>query len=159
MANTLKVREKAGYATGDFACCLIWQSITIYLLYYCTTVAGIETAAAVSILSVSKLIDGCTDILMGFIVDRTHTRFGKVRPYLLTMGLPLAVSVVMLFSVPQGLSVHGKLIWIFVCYNLVTTVFYTALNVPYASMHCFLTDVVHQIDGFVRQESVIDISR
>ena len=140
MAKGLKVREKAGYATGDFASCLIWQSITIYFLYYCTTVAGIETAAAVSILSVSKLIDGCTDILMGFIVDRTHTRFGQVRPYLLTMGLPLAVSTVLLFSVPAALSVHGKLVWIFVCYNLVTTVFYTALNVPYSSMHCFLTD-------------------
>ncbi len=140
MANTLKVREKVGYATGDFACCLIWQTISIYLLYYCTNVAGIGTAEAVSILSITKLIDGCTDILMGFIVDRTHTRFGKVRPYLLTMGLPLAASTVMLFTVPQSLSLHGKLIWIFVCYNLVTTVFYTAINVPYSSMHCFLTD-------------------
>ena len=140
MANTLKTREKIGYATGDFASCLIWQSITIYLLYYCTNVAGIETAAAVSILSVSKFIDGFTDILMGFIVDRTRTRFGKVRPYLLTMGLPLAASTVMLFTVPSGFSVHAKLVWIFVAYNLVTSVFYTALNVPYSSMHCFLTD-------------------
>ena len=140
MTNPLKAREKNGYATGDFACCLIWQSISIYLLYYCTNVAGIETAAAVSILSISKLIDGCTDILMGFIVDRTRSRFGKVRPYLLTMGLPLAASTVMLFTVPQSFSVHGKLVWIFVAYNLVTTVFYTALNVPYSSMHCFLTD-------------------
>ena len=140
MKSKLSVREKAGYATGDFASCLIWQSISIYLLYYCTKVAGIETAAAVSILSISKLIDGCTDILMGFIVDRTKTRFGKVRPYLLAMGLPLAVSSVLLFSVPGSLSAHGKLIWIFVCYNLVTSVCYTALNVPYSSMHCFLTD-------------------
>lgn len=140
MGNALRTREKIGYATGDFASCLIWQTITIYLLYYCTNVAGIETAAAVSILSVSKFIDGFTDILMGFIVDRTRTRFGKVRPYLLTMGLPLAASTVMLFTVPAGLSVHGKLIWIFVAYNLVTSVFYTALNVPYSSMHCFLTD-------------------
>ena len=139
MANTLKTREKIGYATGDFASCLIWQSITIYLLYYCTNVAGIETAAAVSILSVSKFIDGFTDILMGFIVDRTKTRFGKVRPYLLTMGLPLAISTVMLFTVPASLSTHGKLVWVFVAYNLVTSVFYTALNVPYSSMHCFLT--------------------
>lgn len=140
MNKGLPVRERVSYATGDFACCLIWQSISIYLLYYCTNVAGIETAAAVSILSITKFIDGCSDILMGFVVDRTRSRFGKVRPWLLTMGLPLGISVVLLFSVPQSLSIQGKLIWIFVCYNLVTTVFYTALNVPYSSMHCFLTD-------------------
>ncbi len=138
--GALKVREKAGYAFGDFASCLIWQSITIYLLFYFTNVAGVEQGAAMAIISVSKIIDGCTDILMGFIIERTRTRFGKVRPYLLTMGLPLAASTVMLFSVPASLDTNGKLVWIFVCYNLVTSVFYTALNVPYSGMHNFLTD-------------------
>ncbi len=138
--RALRIREKVGYAFGDFASCLIWQSISVYLLFYFTNVAGVEQDAAVAIISVSKVIDGITDILMGFIVDRTRTRFGRVRPYLLTMGLPLAVSTVLLFSVPAALSVHGKLIWIFVCYNLVTSVFYTALNVPYSGMHNFLTD-------------------
>ena len=77
---------------------------------------------------------------MGFIIERTHSRFGKVRPYLLTMSLPLAVSLVFLFSVPAGLGVQGKLIWIFVFYNLVTSVFFTAFNVPYSGMHNYLTD-------------------
>ena len=140
MMQPLKPREKVGYALGDFSSCLIWQSISIYLLFYFTNVAGVEQGAAMAIISVSKIIDGFTDILMGLIIERTRTRFGKVRPYLLTMGLPLAVSTVMLFSVPASLSVHGKLVWIFVCYNLVTSVFYTALNVPYSSMHNFLTD-------------------
>ena len=138
--QALKTREKVGYALGDFSSCLIWQSISIYLLFYFTNVAGVEQGDAVMIISASKFIDGFTDILMGFIIERTRTRFGKVRPYLLTMGLPLAVSTVMLFSVPASLSMHGKLIWIFVCYNLVTSVFYTALNVPYSGMHNFLTD-------------------
>ena len=114
MPQPLRLREKAGYATGDFASCLIWQSISIHLLFYCTNVAGVENAAAVSIISISKLIDGCSHILMGFVIDRTKTRFGKVRPCILTMGLPLAVSTVMLFTVPQSFSVHGKLVWIFV---------------------------------------------
>ncbi len=138
--QALRVREKVGYAFGDFSSCLIWQTITIYLLFYFTHVAGVEQGAAVAIISASKIIDGLTDILMGFIIERTHTRFGKVRPYLLTMGLPLAASLVMLFSVPASLSTHGKLVWIFVSYNLVTSVFYTALNVPYSGMHNFLTD-------------------
>lgn len=140
MMTALKTREKTGYALGDFACCLIWQSISVYLLYYCTNIAGVDTASAVRIISISKILDGLSDIVMGFIIDRTKSRFGKVRPYLLTMGAPLSLSAILLFSVPAGFSLHAKLIWIFVCYNLVTTVFYTALNVPYCSMHYFLTD-------------------
>lgn len=138
--QALKTRERIGYALGDFSSCLIWQSISIYLLFYFTNVAGVEQSDAVAIISISKIIDGITDVLMGFIIERTRTRFGKVRPYLLTMGLPLAVSTVMLFSVPASLSMNGKLIWVFVSYNLVTSVFYTALNVPYSGMHNFLTD-------------------
>ena len=138
--EALRPREKAGYACGDFASCLIWQSISVYLLFYFTNVAGLEQGDAVAIVSISKLIDGVTDILMGFIVDRTRTRFGKVRPYLLTMGLPLAASAVLLFSIPGSLSAQGKLIWAFAAYNLTTSVFYTALNVPYSGMHNFLTD-------------------
>ena len=138
--QALRVREKVGYAFGDFASCLIWQTISIYLLFCFTNVAGVEQGAAMAIISASKIIDGLTDILMGFIIERTRTRFGKVRPYLLTMGLPLAVSLVMLFSVPASMGNHGKLIWIFVSYNMVTSVFYTALNVPYSGMHNFLTD-------------------
>ena len=136
----IPVKEKVSYAFGDFACCLIWQSISVYLLYYCTNVAGVDTASAVRIISVSKILDGLSDIVMGFIIDRTKSRFGKVRPYLLTMGAPLSISAVLLFSVPAAFSLQAKLVWIFVCYNLVTTVFYTALNVPYCSMHAFLTD-------------------
>ena len=138
--EALRIREKVGYAMGDFASCLIWQTISVYLLFYFTNVAGVEQDAAVTILFVSKIIDGVTDILMGFVIERTHTRFGKVRPYLLTMGLPLAVCTVLLFSVPASLSAHMRLVWIFVCYNLVTSVFYTAMNVPYSSMHNYLTD-------------------
>ncbi len=136
----LRKTEKFGYATGDFACCLIWQTLSLYLLYYCTNVVGIDSVAAVSMISIAQILDGCTDVLMGFLIDRTRSRFGKVRPYILTMGLPLAVSVSLLFSVPAGLSANGKMIWVFVFYSLSTAVFYTALNVPYSSMHCFLTD-------------------
>ena len=100
--TALKTREKTGYALGDFACCLIWQSISVYLLYYCTNIAGVDTASAVRIISISKILDGLSDIVMGFIIDRTKSRFGKVRPYLLTMGAPLSISAILLFSVPAG---------------------------------------------------------
>lgn len=139
-AKPLAVRERVGYAFGDFASCLIWQSISLYFLFYCTNVAGIETAAAVSIVSISKILDGVSDIFMGFLIDRTKSRFGKVRPYLLTMALPLALSAIFLFSAPGAFSVHAKFIWMFVWYNMVTTIFYTAFNVPYSSMHLFLTE-------------------
>ena len=138
--QALRTKEKVSYAFGDFSSCLIWQTMSVYLLYYCTNIAGIDTASAVTIISISKILDGISDIFMGFIIDRTRSRFGKVRPYLLTMSAPLAISLVLLFSVPAAFSLKAKLVWVFVCYNLVTTVFYTAMNVPYCSMHCFLTD-------------------
>ena len=142
MNNQMKLpmREKVGYAFGDFACCLIWQSISVYLLYYFTNSAGVPSDAAIRIISASKIIDGVTDILMGVVIDRTKSRLGHVRPYLLTMGLPLAASTVLLFSIPAGFSQEGKLLWIAIWYNMVTSVFYTALNVPYSSMQSFLSD-------------------
>ena len=93
--------EKAGYGFGDLASVLYWQTISSYLLYFYTDVFGITAAAAGTMILVTRMWDGVNDPLMGIIADRTNTRWGKFRPYLLWMSVPLAIMGVLTFSVPD----------------------------------------------------------
>lgn len=90
-------------------------------------------------MAISKIFDGVSDLIMGRIVDRTHSRWGKARPWMLRMCVPLAISTVLMFSVPTSLEGRVQIAYIFLTYNLVSTIFYTALNVPYASLQGLMT--------------------
>lgn len=92
-----------------------------------------------TIMMVSRIFDGISDIIMGVIVDRTKSRFGKARPWLLRMCIPFAVSGVLLFSVPTSWAATPKLVYVFITYNLVSTVIYTAINVPYSALNALMT--------------------
>ena len=124
--------EKVGYGFGDLASVLYWQTISAYLLYFYTDVFGISAAAAGTMILVTRLWDGINDPLMGVIADRTKTRWGKFRPYLLWMSVPLAVMGVLTFSVPD-LGPSGKLIYAYVTFTLLMML-YTAINIPYSSL-------------------------
>lgn len=128
----LSIREKAGYGFGDLASVLYWQTISAYLLYFYTDVFGISAAAAGTMILVSRLWDGVNDPMMGIIADRTETRWGKFRPYLLWFSLPLAVIGVLAFSTPD-LGPDGKLIYAYVTFILLMMT-YTAINIPYSSL-------------------------
>lgn len=88
---------------------------------------------------VSRFFDGISDIIMGVIVDRTKSKFGKARPWLLRMCIPFAVSGILLFSVPTSWASTPKLVYVFITYNLVSTVIYTAINVPYSALNALMT--------------------
>ena len=90
-------------------------------------------------MAISKIFDGVSDLIKGRIVDRTHSRWGKARPWMLRMCVPLAISTVLMFSVPTSLEGRVQIAYIFLTYNLVSTIFYTALNVPYASLQGLMT--------------------
>ena len=90
-------------------------------------------------MAISKIFDGVSDLIKGRIVDRTHSRWGKARPWMLRMCVPLAISTVLMFSVPTSLEGRVQIAYIFLTYNLVSTIFYTALNVPYASLQGLIT--------------------
>jgi GPH family glycoside/pentoside/hexuronide:cation symporter len=128
----LSVKEKAGYGFGDLASVLYWQTISLYLLYFYTDVFGITAAAAGTMILISRLWDGVNDPMMGIIADRTNTRWGKFRPYLLWMAVPLAGIGVLAFTTPD-MSPTGKLIYAYVTYNLLMML-YTAINIPYSSL-------------------------
>jgi len=92
-----------------------------------------------TIMMISRVFDGISDIIMGVIVDRTHSRFGKARPWILRMCIPFAISGILMFSVPASWSSTPKLVYVFITYNLVSTVIYTAINVPYSALNALMT--------------------
>ena len=113
--------------------------MSAFLLFYYTDYAGVSAMAVGTIMMISRVFDGISDIIMGVIVDRTHSRFGKARPWILRMCIPFAISGILMFSVPASWSSTPKLVYVFITYNLVSTVIYTAINVPYSALNALMT--------------------
>lgn len=128
----IKLKEKVGYGLGDMASSMFWKIFGMYLLFFYTKVFGISPAAVGTMLLVTRVYDSVSDPLMGIIADRTHTRWGKYRPYLLWFAIPFALIGVLTFYTP-GFNENGRLIYAYITYTLMMTV-YTAVNVPYASL-------------------------
>ena len=134
-----KIFERFEYGCGDFGCNIIYTAMSAFLLFYYTDYAGVSAMAVGTIMMISRVFDGISDIIMGVIVDRTHSRFGKARPWILRMCIPFAISGVLMFSVPASWSSTPKLVYVFITYNLVSTVIYTAINVPYSALNALMT--------------------
>ncbi|MFM7118407.1 MAG: MFS transporter, partial [Planctomycetota bacterium] len=133
----LSVLEKVGYGLGDTASNLYWKLFEYFLLYFYTDVFGISSKAAGTMLLVTKIWDAMNDPMMGYIADRTRTTWGRFRPYLLWMSVPLAITGVLTFYVPD-LSPNGKLAYSYVTYTLVMMA-YTAINIPYGALMGVIT--------------------
>lgn len=131
-SNRLDFQEKLGYGLGDTASNFFFQVFNIFLLYYYTDVIGIPAVAIGTMFLVTKLWDAVNDPLMGIIGDRTQTRFGKFRPYILWMAVPYGVLGYAMFANPD-LSENGKLVYAWVTYSLMMMA-YTAINVPYSAL-------------------------
>lgn len=138
-AKKLGWTERIGYSCGDLACNLVYESLSVYLLIYYTNVVKLSASVVAAVLAVSKILDGISDIVMGGLIDRTKSKLGKARPWILRFFVPLMISLVLVFSAPASLPDKWKAVWLFVSYNLVMTVFYTIVNIPYASMISLMT--------------------
>lgn len=136
--TAVRLREKIGYGLGDMGFNFYWANISAFLLIYYTDVFGISAAAAGTMMLVTKIVDAFTDPLMGAIADRTRSRFGKFRPYLLWLALPLAGAGVLTYSTPD-LGETGKLVWAYGTYTLLMLV-YTAINIPYSALSGVITN-------------------
>lgn len=113
-----QILERFSYGCGDFGCNIIYTAMSAFLLFYYTDYAGVSALAVGTIMMVSRIFDGISDIIMGVIVDRTKSKFGKARPWILRMCIPFTVCGVLLFSVPASWGQTAKLVYIFVTYNL-----------------------------------------
>ena len=133
----LTIREKIAYGLGDTASNIIFQTVMMFLLIFYTDVVGISPALVGTLFLVVRLFDAITDPLMGALADRTKTRWGQFRPYLLWLALPFGLISVMAFTTPD-LSYNGKVIYVFVTYTLLMMA-YTAINIPYSALGGVLT--------------------
>ena len=133
----LSVKEKIGYGLGDTASHFVWDMVGFWILIFYTDTFGISAAAAGTIMLIARFWDMFSDPLMGIIADRTYTRWGKFRPYLLWMALPYSILAVLTFSTPD-IGDTGKVIYAGVTYLLLMTVF-TAINLPYSSLGAVMT--------------------
>lgn len=133
----LSLKEKIGYGFGDAASNFYWAIIGSYLVFFYTDIFGISAAAVAVMMVVTKFIDACTDPVIGALADRTNTRWGKFRPYLLFGALPMAGAAVLTLSTPD-LTDTGKLVWAYGTYTLMMLT-YTILNLPYSSLAGVIT--------------------
>ncbi|WP_144207945.1 glycoside-pentoside-hexuronide (GPH):cation symporter [Shewanella donghaensis] len=130
--NKLSIKEKLGYGLGDTASNIVFQMVANFMLIFYTDVYGLSAAAAGTLLLSVRLFDGFTDPIMGGIADRTRTRWGSYRPYILFLAVPYGVLACLAFITPDFDST-GKLIYAYVTYGLLMTC-YTAINIPYGAL-------------------------
>ncbi len=128
----LSMKEKMSYGFGDLASVLYWQTFMLYFTYFYTDVFVIPAAAAATMFLVSRIWDGVNDPLMGILADRTKTKWGKFRPYLLWLCVPFAFVGVLTFTVPD-FGASGKLIWAYTTFILIMML-YTGINIPYTAL-------------------------
>lgn len=139
MKSNFVMRQRFGFGAADMASNFVWPMITTYLAVFYTDVAGIDAIAVGMIMLLSKFVDACTDVLMGIVVDRTRTKWGKCRPYFLFGAIPLALFAVLTFLMPDFNSDTKAIVYAFITFNLVSTG-YTIVNTPLSAILPSLTD-------------------
>ncbi len=138
--DMLCVGERLGYSCANTGLAFSYTLILAFLTFYYTDVVGIAPGIVGTILLLSRVFDGVSDLLMGWLMDRTRTKFGKARPWIFAMAIPHAVTAILAFSVPAGFTDLQKYVYAFITYNLVNTITYTATNIPIFAANCLLTD-------------------
>src|SRR5271157_12894 len=137
LGDRISLKEKIAYSFGDAASNFYWKTFEFFLMIFYTDVFGISAAAVGTMLLVTRMADAVADPVMGAIADRTKTRWGHFRPYVLWFALPLAVAGVLTFTTPN-LSGGGKLVYAYITYSLLMFL-YTAVNIPYTALMGVMT--------------------
>ena len=134
----LKLSEKIGYGFGDAASSMLWKLFGMYLMFFYTDIFGIPAAVVGTMLLVARIGGAAFDPLVGILGDRTKSRWGKFRPYLLWMSIPVGIIVVLTFTTPD-MSIGGKILYAYVTYSLMMII-YSMINVPYAALMGVMTN-------------------
>jgi glycoside/pentoside/hexuronide:cation symporter, GPH family len=148
MDNTnlkLSFKEKVGYSLGDTASHFVWDMVGFWLLFFYTDVYGISAAAAGTIMLVARFWDMAIDPIIGVVSDRTNTRWGKFRPYILFGAIPYAILAILTFTTPN-FGELGKILYAGATYVLLMTA-YAAINLPYSALGAVMTDDTYERAG------------
>lgn len=132
MNNKISLKEKIGYGFGDMASSMFWKLFGMYLLFFYTDVMGIAAAAVGTMFLITRIWDTFFDPVVGTLSDRTHSKWGKFRPYILYMAVPFGITGVLTFTTPDY-NATGKLVYAYITYSAMMMI-YSLINVPYASL-------------------------
>ena len=135
----LKWYNKIGYGSGDIAGNVVYAFLTSFVMVYLTDTIGLASGIVGTLIAVSKLLDGFTDIFFGSMIDKTHSKMGKARPWMLYGYVGCAITLVACFAVPTSLGRTAQYAWFFIAYTLLNGVFYTANNIAYSALTSLVT--------------------
>ena len=139
MSNKVSFQEKVFYGVGDAGCNFVWTTMASFMTLYYTDSVKVSAAVVGTIMLIARVFDGLTDIGMGVIIDRTKTKWGKARPWLLWSAPFMAVGLILIFNVPSSFSNSAKIIYIFLTYVFITDFAYTASNLSYNTLLSLVT--------------------
>ena len=135
----LKWYNKVGYGSGDIAGNVVYAFLSTFMMFYLTETIGMNIGTVGALMAASKLFDGVTDIFFGSMIDKTHTKMGKARPWMIYGYIGCAVTLAAIFMVPESWGETAQYVYFFVAYTLLNAVFYTANNIAYASLTALIT--------------------
>lgn len=135
----LKWHNKVGYGSGDIAGNVVYAFLSSFVMIYLTNTIGLNSGIIGTLIAVSKLFDGITDIFFGTMIDRTKSKMGKARPWMFYGFFGCAITLYGVFAIPTNMGKTAQYAWFFICYTLLNAVFYTANNIAYAALTSLVT--------------------
>lgn len=135
----LRWYNKLGYGSGDIAGNVVYALLSSFVMIYLTDTMGMSAGIVGTLIAVSKIFDGITDIFFGSMIDKTHSRFGKARPWMLYGYIGCAITLISIFAIPVSMGSFAQYAWFFISYTLLNSVFYTANNIAYSALTALVT--------------------
>lgn len=135
----LKWYNMVGYGSGDIAGNVVYALLSSFVMIYLTNTVGLSSGIVGTLIAVSKLLDGVTDVFFGSMIDKTKTRMGKARPWMFYGFFGCAITLFGVFAIPTNLGRTAQYAWFFIAYTLLNAVFYTANNIAYAALTSLVT--------------------
>lgn len=140
----LKWYNKVGYGSGDIAGNVVYALLSAFVMIFLTDTVGLNAGIVGTLIAVSKLFDGISDIFFGAMIDKTHSKMGKARPWMLYGYFGCAVCLVAIFVIPADISEFAQYAWFFIAYTLLNAGFYTANNIAYSALTALVTKNNHE---------------
>ena len=135
----LKWYNKVGYGSGDIAGNVVYAFLTSFVMIYLTDTIGLNAGIVGTLIAVSKVFDGFTDLFFGSMIDKTKSKMGKARPWMFYGFFGCAITLVGIFAIPTNIGETAQYAWFFICYTLLNAVFYTANNIAYSALTSLIT--------------------
>lgn len=135
----LKWYNKIGYGSGDIAGNVVYAFLSTFMTFYLTDTVGMDIGIVGTLMALSKLFDGVTDLFFGTLIDKTHTKMGRARPWMIFGYIGCAVMLAAIFMVPESWGENAQYAYFFITYTLLNAIFYTANNIAYASLTALIT--------------------